>query len=393
RLPPGTSPSELPCPRSSSPGGGSMTSLPPARSTSTAIGATKGTSTSERRVVSSAGVTASRLWPWCSTPVTVPTSSPETVTTVRPVSWWSWNSSGSSGGGTSAVWIVSQAPRSNSASVRSATPAKLTSSRPECQREDSTVSGPALAGSVPSTEPAAKRCSGSSVRTSTESSPRSPCGLRIRPTTRDSSIALQHAARPPHRAPGPAARGAGAGGGRRRGPAAKPPGAASSSRRGVLLPDLVHVQQIDSHVPAAGQGPDDGTQGPGGAPAPADHLAQVVRVHADLEDPAPAKPVAGDADVVGVIHDALDQVLERFLEHLRPRCPARPAALGPRQSPRPRRCPLRRWRRQRRRPWRPRPCPWPRRPWQRRQPWRWRAWPRRAWPRPPPWPPRLPWPR
>ena len=59
--------------------------------------------------------------------------------------------------------------------------------------------------------------------------------------------------------------------------------------------------------------------------APADDLAQVVRVHADLKDPAPAEPVAGDADIVRVIHDALDQVLESLLEHLRPRCPARSA--------------------------------------------------------------------
>src|SRR6266704_5996648 len=200
-----------------------------------------------------------------------------------------------------AASTVSQAPRNDSAPMRSSIPAKLTSSRPECQREASTVSGPASGGSVASTEPTAKRSPGSSVRTSTDSSPRSPCGRSIRPTTRDSSITLQPAARPARgaqegRPPGLAPR-----------VMAKPPagGGQPSPPRRAQLPDLVHIQQVDPHVTAAGQGADDGAQRPGGAPAPADHLAQVVRVHADLKDPAPAQPVTGDADVVGVIRGAL----------------------------------------------------------------------------------------
>ena len=55
---------------------------------------------------------------------------------------------------------------------------EVTSSRPECQRVRGTVSGPAAAGSVARTAPAASLSSGSSVRTSTASSPRTPCGLR-----------------------------------------------------------------------------------------------------------------------------------------------------------------------------------------------------------------------
>ncbi len=45
----------------------------------------------------------------------------------------------------------------------------------------STVSGPRSAGSVSRTAPAAKRVSGSSVRTCTVTSPLMPCGLPIRP--------------------------------------------------------------------------------------------------------------------------------------------------------------------------------------------------------------------
>src|SRR5690606_24055629 len=68
----------------SSPRGGSITSRPASRSTSGTIALTNGMSTSRP-----AWRTTSRSWPWCSTSVTSPTSSPPTVTTFRPMSWWS----------------------------------------------------------------------------------------------------------------------------------------------------------------------------------------------------------------------------------------------------------------------------------------------------------------
>ena len=46
-----------------------------------------------------------------------------------------------------------------------------------------TVSGPRSTGSVASTDPTANRLAGSSVRTSTVTSPRRPCGRPTRPTT------------------------------------------------------------------------------------------------------------------------------------------------------------------------------------------------------------------
>ncbi len=51
-------------------------------------------------------------------------------------------------------------PRSASASPRSSTPSNRTTSRLPCQREETTTSGPAAAGSATSSEPAAKRSSG-----------------------------------------------------------------------------------------------------------------------------------------------------------------------------------------------------------------------------------------
>src|SRR5215469_12347141 len=188
---------------------------------------------------------------------------------------------------------------------------------------------------------------------------------------------------------------------------------------GAQLPDLVDVKQVYPDVTAARERADDRAQRTGGPPAAADHLAEVIRVYPNLEDPAPAQPVAGDADVVGVVHDALDQMLERFLEHLRRRRPGpRPRSRRSRRGLRPLarlRClPRRRrsrppWRQPRPchpcpwprpwmpRPWRPRPCrcpPWPRCPW-RRCPWRRCPWRRCPWRRCPwrrcPWP-RCPWP-
>src|SRR3984957_14319656 len=223
---------------SSSPGGGSMTSRPAATSTSGTIAATNGTSSSLRGAPragplaasagprpagpvgagpvgagpvgagpvgagpvgagpdpdgpdpaelgcdpAGSGSMTSRSCPKCRTSVTRPTGWPVVVTTASPISSASWNSSGSPDGPASAESRVSQVPRSSSAWFRSVTPANWIRSRPECQRSESTVSGPGADGPVRSTRPTAKRRSGSSVRTSTDTSPWTPCGRVIRPTT------------------------------------------------------------------------------------------------------------------------------------------------------------------------------------------------------------------
>src|SRR5882757_1524597 len=158
--------------------------------------------------------------------------------------------------------------RSSSARLRSSTPANLSSNRPLCQWVSSTVSGPAPAGSVRSTEPGANRSSGESVRTSMLTSPRTPCGRPMRPTT--------------------------------------------SSTRETL--STVLVDQVDSDA-AATQGADHSAQRGGGAAGPADHLAQVVGVHADLEHLAVALVAFPHPDLIRVLDDPAHQVLECLFQH------------------------------------------------------------------------------
>src|SRR5687768_1655802 len=98
-------------------------------------------------------------------------------------------------------------------------PSNVTISRPRCGRASSTlraggaetadacceagsldrglrfaapVDDPAGPGSVTSTAPGAKRSSGSSVRTSTTTSPRTPCGRTISPTTSSIDLVRVH---------------------------------------------------------------------------------------------------------------------------------------------------------------------------------------------------------
>src|SRR6516162_7831786 len=158
-----------------------MTSTPDATSTSVTIALTKGTRISPAGAPS-AGRTASRSWPWWSTSVTTPTAFPSAVRTQSPISSWSQNSSGSSGGASVPESTLSQVPRNSVAAVRSLMPSNLTMSSPDCQRTAFTVSGPTPARSVSSREPTANLSSGSSVRTPTTTSPRIPCGRPIRPT-------------------------------------------------------------------------------------------------------------------------------------------------------------------------------------------------------------------
>src|ERR1700722_2094917 len=269
-------------------------------------------------------LTSSRSWPCCSTSATSPTGSPVTVETVSPISWWSWNSSGSATSSSSSESTSSRTPRSSSATFRSLKPLNGTSSGPEVQRLLSMVSGPVATGSVVTTEPAANLSSGSSVLTSTITSPRTPCGRAIRPVTSCMASA-----------------------------------------------DFVGVQQIDADVVAAGQRADHRAQGPSGPAAAPDDLAEVVRVDPDLEHAATTQPAAPDLDVVRMLDDALDQMLQGLLEHVRLRCrqPRRPQAqprrpAPPQRPPRPRRPERQRRSRQRR----PLPQPWPQPPPEQPQP-------------------------
>src|SRR5262245_7964203 len=126
------------------------------------------------------------------------------------------------------------------------------------------VSGPAVAGSVATTEPTTYRASGSSVVTATTTSPRTPCARTTEPIT--SSIA--------------------------------------SGRRSVGVDD------VDADLPTADRG-DDLAECLGGAAVAADHRTKILRMHPDLEALATTGVDEPDAYVIRVVDDALDQVLER----------------------------------------------------------------------------------
>src|SRR5207248_62069 len=170
------------------------------------------------------------------------------------------------------------------------------------------------------------RAAGSSVVTSTTTSPRMPCGRTIWPTT--------------------------------------------------SCTGLVRVDDVDAY-PAAADRRDDLPQRLGGAPAPADHRAQVLGVYPHLQPLPAARVDHPDPYLVRMVDDALDQVLQR-----RPERAVRPAYRR-RHRRSPRSVPRRRVPRQVPRQRAPRQVPRQRAP---RQVPRQRA-PRRP---PPSWPPSWP---
>src|SRR5205085_1482336 len=71
----------------------------------------------------------------------------------------------------------------------------------------------------------------------------------------------------------------------------------------------------DAHPTTRGQRADDRAQRLRRAAAAPDHLAEVVRVHADLEQAPTALRPRPHAHVVGVFDDPADEVLERLVVH------------------------------------------------------------------------------
>src|ERR1043165_5767226 len=84
-----------------------------------------------------------------------------------------------------------------------------------------------------------------------------------------------------------------------------------------LLVGVHHVDADTAPTDACDQGP----QRSGGATAPADDLAQVVGMHVHLDRPPAAAGDHVDAYVVGIVHDAADQVLDG-VDHDRTHCDA-----------------------------------------------------------------------
>src|SRR6185436_9106731 len=73
----------------------------------------------------------------------------------------------------------------------------------------------------------------------------------------------------------------------------------------------VDIHEVDPSATLAGQRRDHGAERGGGAPAAADHLAEVIGVHPDLEDRAATQLLVAHDDVVGVVDHPADQVLQR----------------------------------------------------------------------------------
>ena len=251
---------------SSRPSGGVSTTRPPARSTVGTIARTNGTSASGS---SGRGSTSSSPPGPCTTSRTVPTTVPSSSSARRPSSWWTWNSSGSSGGGSDATSTSSRVPRSASAAVRSG-------DLDEPDQQPPAVRPGRLHGEqAVGARRAARRAARPRARTAR---PGSRCARRRR------------------------ARRAGRGPARRRRPAAS----------GAAVP-TVGVDDIHPHAPTA-DAADDGAQRGRGAAAAADHLAEVLGVHPDLEGAAATGGHQLHLHVVRVVDDAPDQMFESVRE-------------------------------------------------------------------------------
>src|SRR5664280_3513006 len=90
---------------------------------------------------------------------------------------------------------------------------------------------------------------------------------------------------------------------------------AAASRIRCALSQPVRVDDVDPHRLAAGEGTHHGTKGPGRAARTADDPTEVIGMDPNLEDLAAALILAPDSHILIVVDDALDQVLQRFVEH------------------------------------------------------------------------------
>src|SRR5664280_1896590 len=90
---------------------------------------------------------------------------------------------------------------------------------------------------------------------------------------------------------------------------------AAASRIRCALSQPVRVDDVDPHRLAAGEGTHHGTKGPGRAARTADDPTEVIGMDPNLEDLAAAQILAPDSHILIVVDDALDQVLQRFIEH------------------------------------------------------------------------------
>src|SRR6478609_9212386 len=188
------------------------------------------------------------------------------------------------------------------------------SQMPRCTRVDAIVSAVGTpdpgSASVAMTVPTAKRVSGSSVCSWTVTSPRRPWGLPMRARTTFMSRILSGLASVGDRC---AKDGRGDARGAPRSSGTPLSGDSRGSRQ--RSAHAVGVDDVDAHVVVAREGADDGAQRARRAAGAADDAAEVVGVDPDLEQLTAAQLLADHDDVLVVVDDALDEVLERLLEH------------------------------------------------------------------------------
>src|ERR1035437_8038618 len=93
------------------------------------------------------------------------------------------------------------------------------------------------------------------------------------------------------------------------------PGGAVARRLRSVLPETICVDDVDPNGFATREGAHHRAKGPGRAAGATDDPSEIIGMNPDLQDLAPTKILAPHSHILIVVDDALDQVLQRLVEH------------------------------------------------------------------------------
>src|ERR1035437_3440413 len=93
------------------------------------------------------------------------------------------------------------------------------------------------------------------------------------------------------------------------------PGGAVARRLRSVLPGTICVDDVDPNGFATREGAHHRAKGPGRAAGATDDPSEIIGMNPDLQDLAPTKILAPHSHILIVVDDALDQVLQRLVEH------------------------------------------------------------------------------
>src|SRR5450759_2513434 len=93
------------------------------------------------------------------------------------------------------------------------------------------------------------------------------------------------------------------------------PGGAVARRLRSVLPGTICVDDVDPNGFATREGAHHRAKGPGRAAGATDDPSEIIGMNPDLQDLAPTKIIAPHSHILIVVDDALDQVLQRLVEH------------------------------------------------------------------------------